>query len=140
MTLTLTERIIQDDGLDYDDLKLKTEADYEETVNYLIAGVKAWINRHTGVTYTNTTTYPTYPSDLELIVYNIVIRLLSNQTIQQDMPVVDNENFKILYAINKVITTDDREALKPFIRKINPRITVLGATTPEDDDSNNDVV
>ena len=56
------------------------------------------------------------------------------------MPVVDNENFKILYAINKVITTDDREALKPFIRKINPRITVLGATTPEDDDSNNDVV
>lgn len=125
--ITLTERIIADDGLKPEDLSL-TENEYEEHINYFINAVKAWINRYTKVIYTDTLTYPIYPIDLELMVYNIVIRLLSNQTIQQDMPVVDNENYKVMYFINKVITSDDKAMLGPFMRKLRPKIISVGGS------------
>ena len=138
--MTLIENIITNAGLNYEeDLGLTTEDDYEELITLYVEAIKAWIDRYTRVAYTDETTYPV---DLELIVYNIVIRILSNQSIQQDMPVIDNDNFKIIYNINQTITKEDRELLDPFKKKISVGMFILGQNTEEteDEDDIDDVV
>ena len=130
--MTLIENIITNAGLNYEeDLGLTNEDDYEELITLYVEAIKAWIDRYTRVAYTDETTYPV---DLELIVYNIVIRILSNQSIQQDMPVIDNDNFKIIYNINQTITKEDRELLDPFKKKISVGMFILGQNTEETED------
>ena len=130
--MTLIQNIITNAGLNYEeDLGLTTEDDYEELITLYVEAIKAWIDRYTRVAYTDETTYPV---DLELIVYNIVIRILSNQSIQQDMPVIDNDNFKIIYNINQTITKEDRELLDPFKKKISVGMFILGQNTEETED------
>lgn len=138
--MTLIQNIITNAGLNYEeDLGLTTEDDYEELITLYVEAIKAWIDRYTRVTYTDESTYPV---DLELIVYNIVIRILSNQSIQQDMPVIDNDNFKIIYNINQTITEEDRKLLDPFKKKISIGMFILGQNTEEteDEDDIDDVV
>lgn len=140
--MTLIENIITNAGLNYEeDLGLASEDDYEELITLYVEAVQAWIDRYTRVTYTEEDTYPV---DLELIVYNIIIRILSNQSIQQDIPVIDNDNFKIIYNINQTITKEDRELLDPFRKKISVGMFILGQQNviveDEDEDDIDDVV
>ena len=133
----LTDRIISNAGITYEDLKLPDQDTYEEQVTLYVEAVQAWIDRYTKTAYTDE---DTYPIDLELIVYNIVLRILSMQSIQQDLPIIDNDNFRILYQINKIITEDDKDMLKPFQKKLTINMFILGQETVEDDDDDIDDV
>ena len=129
--MTLITNIITNAGFNADEDFNLTENDYEELITLYVEAVQRWIDRYTQTAYLDEDVYPV---DLELIVYNIVIRILSNLSIQQDMPVIDNDNFKIIYNINKVITEDDERMLKPFKRKLQVGMFILGQTTAEEDD------
>ena len=124
--MELTTLIKQSAGLKPSDLKLETETQYTELINYFINAVKSWINRYTKKTYTDTSLYPEYPPDLELIVLEIISNLLGNQSLRQDMPTIDNENYKMLQAIDSAITEEIKFQLNPFKRANRSRMFVVG--------------
>lgn len=115
--MELIDIIKQNAGLKPSDLKLETEDQYTELTNYYIKAVKSWINRYTKKTFTDTSLYPEYPADLEMIVIEIISNILGNQSLRQDMPTIDNENYKMLQAIDSAITEEIRFQLDPFIEK-----------------------
>jgi len=127
--LDLIDLIKQNAGLKPSDLKLETEEEYTDLISYYINAVKAWINRYTKKTYTNTTIYPEYPPDLEMVLTEIIVNILGNASLRQDMPTIDNENYKLLQAIDSAITPEIQFQLKPFIETRNRvGIFVVGGT------------
>jgi hypothetical protein len=124
--LELTTLIKQSAGLKPNDLKLETETEYTELINYFINATKSWINRYTKKKYTDTSLYPEYPADLELVLIEIIVNLLGNTSLRQDMPTIDNENYKLLQAIDSAITDEIKFQLKPFKRGNKSRMFVIG--------------
>ena len=113
--LDLIDLIKQSAGLKPSDLKLETDNEYTDLTNYYITAVRAWINRYTKKQYTNAELYPEYPPDLEMVLIEIIVNILGNLSLRQDMPTIDNENYKLLQAIDSAITPEIQFQLKPFV-------------------------
>ena len=124
--MELIDLIKQNAGLNPSDLKLETDEQYTNTINFFINAIKSWINRYTKKTFTDTSKYPEYPADLEMVVIEIISNILGNQSLRQDMPTIDNENYKILQAIDSAITPEIQFQLDPFKKRVRSRMFVVG--------------
>lgn len=124
--MELIDLIKQSAGLKPSDLKLENDDKYTDLINFFINAVKGWINRYTKKKFTDTSLYPEYPADLEMIVIEIISNLLGNQSLRQDMPTIDNENYKLLQAIDSAITPEIQFQLEPFKKRVRSRMFVVG--------------
>jgi hypothetical protein len=111
---TICDYINDTSGVTYTDLQFESQEDLDDLIELYVDNCLDWINNKTYHNYTTTT----IPNGLRGVVIDMVKRLLVNDSIRQDNPISDVEDYKVFELVEKVITEDLVKRVEPYIESM----------------------